>query len=101
MLQTMTIKHQEVASKRYAAPKRPLKSAVPRRCKVSCHGSTQLRDYLTHYQIPHQAFADSIGVTRPMVGMLLGGSAPSLRVAVWIETITGIPCRDWVDEVVL
>ncbi len=60
-------------------------------------GPDALREYLEKHDLSHAAFADQIGVTRSHVGMLLGGSPPSLSCAVRIEEITGIRCADWVE----
>jgi transcriptional regulator with XRE-family HTH domain len=46
--------------------------------------------------VSHADLADRLGVSRAMVGMLLAGSMPSLRLAVRIEEVAEIRCRDWV-----
>lgn len=81
-------RRKEVASAR--RPKRVERKPPP-------SGPDALRDYLEKHGLSHQAFADKIGVTRSHVGMILGGSPPSLSCAVRIEEITGIRCSDWVE----
>lgn len=84
-----TTRRKEAASARKPAAKAPRKPQ-PR-------GPDALREYLEKNELSHAAFADRIEVTRSHVGMLLGGSPPSLACAVRIERLTGIRCGDWVQ----
>ena len=70
----------------------------PRRAAREPRGPEALRGYLADQGLSHAQFADQIGVTRSHVGMILGGSPPSLGCAVRIEELTGIKCADWVAE---
>lgn len=83
---------QQTRRKEVASARRPQRA--PR--KPAPSGPDALRAYLEKQELSHAAFADQIGVTRSHVGMILGGSPPSLACAVRIEEITGIRCSEWV-----
>jgi plasmid maintenance system antidote protein VapI len=85
---------QNTRRKEATSARRPAARA-PRRPPPT--GPDALRGYLEKHELSHAAFADQIGVTRSHVGMLLGGSPPSLSCAVRIEQLTGIKCSDWVE----
>jgi DNA-binding XRE family transcriptional regulator len=81
----------EATSTRRTRPARP-----KRREGAAPPGPQRLRRYLARKEVSHADLADRLGVSRAMVGMLLAGSMPSLRLAVRIEEVAEIRCRDWV-----
>jgi transcriptional regulator with XRE-family HTH domain len=84
------------SSKIIAVPKKKKRPEATSRNK----GAAALREYMKAHELTQFQLAEQLDCTRPHVAMLLAGSPPSLGVAVRIEKILGIACRDWTEPVV-
>jgi transcriptional regulator with XRE-family HTH domain len=68
---------------------------------VSRSAGEMLREWRGRVGMRQFELARIIGATQPMVCCYEGGSVtPGLAMAVAIETVSGIPARSWVPEVV-
>lgn len=53
---------------------------------------TRLAQYLEKTGMTHEALADRLGISRPYVTMMaMGKRQPALRLALRIESVTGVP----------
>lgn len=58
-------------------------------------GLSALGLYMSAHKLTQDLLASQLGVKQPHVSKLLGGMRPSLKMAIKLESITGIPVTAW------